>query len=109
MAPAVPVGSPEVFLISETNKSGVAEPRPEPICTLAVVPVPAACRFKFPKVVPQVEVAPPVKVRAPPEVKEEAEVGVKLTAPAPEAVKFPEVKIKDKSVELAVVITPPLL
>ena len=53
----------------------------------------AESTVKAPAVVDHVEAAPPVKVKAPPDVKLEALVGVRLTAPAPEAVKFPEVKV----------------
>ena len=69
----------------------------------------AEVRVKAPEVVLQVEAAPPVKVRAAPEVNCEAEVGVKLTAPAPVALKFPEVRLKAIGVELAVVIVAPAL
>ena len=67
------------------------------------------CNVSAPAVVDHVEAAPPVSVRAPPEVKDEAPVGVKLTEPAPAAVKLPEVRVKAISVELAVVMVAPLL
>ena len=60
--------------------------------------------MRLPAVVPHVEAAPPVKVRAPPEVKEEAPVGVRFTEPAPEAVKLPEVRVKAMSCDEEVVI-----
>ena len=60
-------------------------------------------------VVDQVEAAAPVKVRAAPEVKEDAPLGVRLTLPAPEAVKFPEVRVKAMSWVPEVVIVWPLL
>jgi hypothetical protein len=77
----------------------------------AVLQVAAAAEVmvKAPVLVDQVEAAPPVKVRAPAEVKEEAPVGVRLTEPAPEAVKFPEVRVKAMSVAPAVVMVAPAL
>ena len=69
----------------------------------------AEVSVRAPAEVDQVEAAPPVKVRAAPEVNCEAEVGVKLTAPAPVALKFPEVRVKAIGVELAVVIVAPPL
>jgi hypothetical protein len=50
-----------------------------------------------------------VRVRAAPEVKLLAPVGVRFTEPAPEAVKLPEVRVKAMSVEVAVVMLAPLL
>ena len=60
-------------------------------------------------VVDQVEAAPPVNVSAPAEVKEDAPVGVRLTEPAPEAVKFPEVRVKAMSWVPEVTMVCPLL
>ncbi len=68
----------------------------------------AESKVRAPEVVDQVEAAPAVKVRAAPEVKEEAEVGVRLTAPAPEAVKFPEVRVKAMAFPEVVMVEPPL-
>jgi hypothetical protein len=62
-----------------------------------------------PAEVDHVEAAPPVKVSAPAEVNDEAPVGVRLTLPAPAAVKFPEVRVKAMSREEEVVIVWPLL
>jgi hypothetical protein len=69
----------------------------------------AESTVKAPAEVDQVEAAPAVKVRAPAEVKEEAPVGVRLTEPAPEAVKFPEVRVKAIGVDEAVVMVAPAL
>jgi len=62
-----------------------------------------------PALVDQVEAAPPVNVSAAPEVKDEAPVGVRLTLPAPVAVKFPEVRVKAMSWLEEVVMVWPLL
>jgi len=68
----------------------------------------AASTVKAPTVVDQIEAAPAVNVRAPPEVKDEAEVGVKFTAPAPVAVKLPEVRVKAIAFPEVVMVAPPL-
>ena len=62
-----------------------------------------------PAVVPQFEAAPPVSVRLPAEVNDEAPVGVRLTDPAPVALKFPAASVKRIAFPLEVVIVPPLL
>ncbi len=69
----------------------------------------AESTVRLPDEVDQVEAAPAVKVSAPPDVNCEAEVGVRLTAPAPETLKFPEVRVKAIAVEPAVVMVAPLL
>ena len=69
----------------------------------------AAVRLRSPAEVDHVEVAPPVSVSAAAEVNDEAAVGVRLTAPAPGAVKFPEVRVKAMAVEEAVVMVAPAL
>jgi len=69
----------------------------------------AEVKVRAPVEVDQVEAAPAVKVRAPADVNEEAPVGVRFTEPAPEAVKFPEVRVKAMSVVPAVVIVAPAL
>ena len=61
----------------------------------------AASTVRLPAEVDQVEAAPPVKVSA--------ELGVKLTEPAPVAVKFPEVRVKAMSWDDEVVMVAPLL
>lgn len=53
----------------------------------------AESTVKAPVVVFQVEAAPAVNVKAPLEVKLDAPVGVKLTDPAPDAVKLPDVNV----------------
>jgi len=104
----VPVGSPAFDLEPSTKRSGVVTDEPLPIITDPEL-LPAISKFKSPALVPQVEAAPPVKVNAPPEVKEEALVGVRLTLPAPEAVKLPEASVKAMFVEPDVVmVAPPL-
>ena len=60
------------------------------------------------KVAVEAKVAPPVKVRAPAEVNDEAPVGVRLTLPAPEAVKFPEVRVKAIGLPEVVIEAPAL-
>jgi len=69
----------------------------------------AASSVSAPEEVDQVEAAPPVSVRAAPEVKDEAPVGVRLTLPAPVAVKFPEVRVKAMSCAAEVVMVWPAL
>jgi hypothetical protein len=69
----------------------------------------AEVKVSAPAEVDQVEAAPPVNVSAAAEVKEDAEVGVRFTAPAPVAVKFPEVSVKARSWAPEVVIVWPAL
>jgi hypothetical protein len=69
----------------------------------------AEVMVKAPVEVLHVEAAPPVKVRAAPEVNCEAAVGVRLTAPVPVTLKFPEVRVKAIGVDEAVVIVAPAL
>jgi len=66
----------------------------------------AESTVKAPAEVDQVEAAPPVRVSAPPEVKDEAAVGVRRTAPAPLAVKFPEVRTKATFAPVVVIVGP---
>ena len=78
----------------------------------AAVPQVAAAaevRVSAPAVVDRVEAAPPVNVRLPPEVNCDDPVGVRLTDPAPVALKFPEASVKRIAFPLEVVIVPPLL
>ena len=65
--------------------------------------------FKAPEVVDHVDAAPPVSVSAPPDVNCEAEVGVRLTAPAPLTLKLPEVSVNVIGVEEAVVRVEPFV
>ena len=67
----------------------------------------AESTVKLPAVVDNVEAAPPVSVNEPPEVNEDAPDGVKLTEPAPAAVKLPEAKFNAISAEPAVIIVAP--
>ena len=85
-----------VLLIVLVPAASVKTPVPEP-------------SDKAPEEVPHVEAAPAVNVSAPAEVNCDAAVGVRLTAPAPVALKFPEVRVKRIGVVLAVVMLFPAL
>src|SRR3989344_7182429 len=85
MAPLAPAGSPASDFTSMTSRSGVVEPAPPlPIWMLSVVPAPATCNERLPAALLQIEAAPAVMVRAPPEVNEEAPGEFKVTAPPAE-------------------------
>ena len=60
-------------------------------------PAPPVAIVRSPAVVPHDEVAPAVSVSAPLEVNDEAPVGVRLTLPAPLAVKFPAARARARS------------
>ena len=110
------VVSPLAFKASATVKAPftvevTVEREMESEVALAVPRLRAAAEsmVSAPAEVDQVEAAPAVRVKAPPEVNEDAPVGVRLTEPAPLAVKLPEVRVKAMLVEDAVVIVAPPL
>ena len=107
VTPALPIETEVAFVVPRLR--AVAESTVSAPAEVDQVAAAAEVRVSAPVEVDQVEAAPPVRVRAPEEVKEDAPVGVRLTEPAPLAVKFPEVRVKAMLVELAVVIVAPPL